>query len=184
MRKCSLRKILKILSSDNRARVFEANSRACHPRIAISINEIDLPAEEHVTVIRAPCDENQCADENDFRQEREPPPHAPFKSAIRILQSEIFIECIRDWSPHVCYVLLSDRGGPVAQRLEQAIHNSLQALGSHLHGRNSIDSQRLQTTARDAENGNKWQRSRVAELANALDLGSSTQIEVGPGLCV
>jgi hypothetical protein len=111
------------MSPNNRARVFEANSRACHPRIAIGINEIDLPAEEHVTVIRTPCDENQCADENDFRQEREPPPHAPFKSAIRILQSEIFIECIRGWLPEVCYVLLSDRGGPVAQRLEQLTHN-------------------------------------------------------------
>ena len=111
------------MSPNNRARVFEANSRACHPRIAIGINEIDLPAEEHVTVIRTPCDENQCTDENDFRQEREPPPHAPFKSAIRILQSEIFIECIRGWSPEVCYVLLSDRGGPVAQRLEQGTHN-------------------------------------------------------------
>src|SRR6266436_752796 len=44
-----------------------------------------------------------------------------FKSAIRIPQSEIFIECIRDWSPEVCYVLLSDRRGPVAQRLEQGL---------------------------------------------------------------
>ena len=105
MRKSSLRKILKVMSSDNRARVFEANSRACHPRIAISINEIDLPAEEHVTEIRTPCDENQCTDENDFRQEREAPPHAPFKSAIRFPQSEIFIESIRDWSRGVCYVL-------------------------------------------------------------------------------
>jgi len=89
------------MSSDNRARMFEANSRACHPRIAIGINEIDLPAEEDVTEIRTPCDENQCADENDFRQERDPPLHAPFKSAIRIPQSEIFIECIRGWSPEV-----------------------------------------------------------------------------------
>ena len=121
MRRSSLRKILKIMSPDNRARVFEANSRACHPRIAIGINEIDLPAEEHVTEIRTPCDENQCTDENDFRQERDPPPHAPFKSANRIPQSEIFIECIRGWSLEVCYVLLSDRGGPVAQRLEQGL---------------------------------------------------------------
>src|SRR4029077_5638879 len=87
VRKCSLRKILKIMSPDDRARVLEANPRACHPRIAIGINEIDLPAEEDVTVIRTPCDENQCADENDFRQERELPRHAPFKSAIRISQS-------------------------------------------------------------------------------------------------
>src|SRR5438874_491796 len=50
---------------------------------------------------------------------------------------------------------------PVAQRLEQGTHNSLQALGSLLHARNSIGSQRLQTTARHAENGNKWQQSRV-----------------------
>ena len=111
------------MSSDNRARVFEANPRACHPRIAIGINEIDLPAEEDVAVIGAPCDKNQRSDENDFRKEGQPPPHGPFKTAIRIPQSEIFIECIRGWSPEACYVLLSDRGGPVAQRLEQLTHN-------------------------------------------------------------
>ena len=113
------------MSPDNCARVFEANSRAGHPRIAIGINEIDLPAEEDVAVIRTPCDKNQNADENDFRQEREPPSHAPLKSAIRFPQSEIFIESIRGWSPGVCYVLLSGRCGPVAQRLEQGTHNPL-----------------------------------------------------------
>ena len=105
------------MSSDNRARVFEANSRACHPRIAIGIKEIDLPAEEHVTVIRTPCDENQCADENDFRQEREPPPHAPFKSAFRIPQSEIFIECIR--VGHLRFAMFYFR--IAAGRLEQGL---------------------------------------------------------------
>src|SRR6266496_3649532 len=125
MRRSSARKIFKIMSPDDRARVFEANARACHPRITIGINEIDLAAEEDVTVIRTPADENQRADENDFRQEREAPPHAPFKSAIRIPQSEIFIESIRDWSHGVCYVLLSHRCGPVAQRLEQGTHNPL-----------------------------------------------------------
>jgi hypothetical protein len=133
VRKGSLRKILKIMSSDDRARVFEANSRACHPRIAIGINEIDLATKEHVTEIRTPRDENQCADENDFRQEREPPPHAPLKSAIRIPQSEIFVECTRGWSPEVCYVLLSDRGGPVAQRLEQGTHNSRERFCAGFH---------------------------------------------------
>jgi hypothetical protein len=77
------------MSPDNRAWMFEANPRACHPRIAVGINEIDLASEEDVAVIRAPCDKNERADENDFRQERELPPHAPFKSAIRIPQSEI-----------------------------------------------------------------------------------------------
>src|SRR5206468_4518907 len=32
--------------------------------------------------------QNQCTDENNFRREREAPPHAPLKSAIRIPQSE------------------------------------------------------------------------------------------------
>jgi hypothetical protein len=64
------------MSPDNRPRVFEANPRASHPRIAIGINEIDLAAEEDVTVVRTPCDKNQCADENNFRQEGEAPPHA------------------------------------------------------------------------------------------------------------
>src|SRR6266568_1689682 len=125
MRRSSARKIFKIMSPDDRARVFEANARACHPRIAIRINEIDLAAEEDVTVIRTPGDENQRADENDFRQECEAPPHAPFKSAIRIAQSEIFIESIRDWPRGVCYVLLSHRCGPVAQRLEQGTQSSV-----------------------------------------------------------
>ena len=75
------------MSPDNRARVFEANSRTCHSRIAIGINEIDLSAEEDVAVIRTPCYKNQNADENDFRQEREAPPHVSF--LFRNLQSEI-----------------------------------------------------------------------------------------------
>ena len=125
VRRRSARKIFEIMSPDDRARVFQTNARARHPRIAIGINEIDLAAEEDITVIRTPGDKNQRADENDFRQEREAPPHAPFKSAIRIPQSEIFIESIRDWSGGVCYVLLSHRCGPVAQRLEQGTHNPL-----------------------------------------------------------
>src|SRR5213083_2895705 len=71
MRRSSARKIFKIMSPDDRARVFEANARACHSRIAIGINEIDLTAEEDITVIRAPCYKNHRADENDFRQEGE-----------------------------------------------------------------------------------------------------------------
>jgi len=58
VRRNSLRKIFKIMSPDNRAWVFEANPRTCHPRIAVGINEIDLASEEDVTVIRAPCDKN------------------------------------------------------------------------------------------------------------------------------
>ena len=92
MRRSSVRKIFKIMSPDNRARMFETNARAGHARIAIGINEIDLAAEEDVTEIRTPCDKNQNADENDFRQEREAPSHAPFKSAMRIPQSEICFE--------------------------------------------------------------------------------------------
>src|SRR5438105_5387110 len=76
------------MSPDNRAGVFEANARARHSRIAVGINEIDLAAEEDVPVIRTPCDKNQNADENDFRQEREAPPHAPFKSDERDARHE------------------------------------------------------------------------------------------------
>src|SRR5437016_2655064 len=134
------------MSPDNCPRVFEANPRASHPRIAIGINEINLAAEEDVTVIRAPRDKNQHADENDFRQEGEAPPHAAiiFCHFERICQAgsdrgisnysalEKGLEISRPrstsqrgWSPEVCYVLLLDRGGPVAQRLEQGTHNPL-----------------------------------------------------------
>src|SRR5947209_19190593 len=90
MRRSSVRKIFKIMSPDNRARMFETNARAGHARIAIGINEIVLAAEEDDTEIRTPCNKNQNADENDFSQEREAPPHVPFKSANRIPQSELF----------------------------------------------------------------------------------------------
>ena len=89
MRRSSARKIFKIMSPDDRARVFEANARVCHPRIAIGIDEIDLSAEKNVTVIRASCDKNQGADENDFRKEGKAPPHVPFYSEIRNRKSEI-----------------------------------------------------------------------------------------------
>jgi hypothetical protein len=77
------------MSPDNRARVFKTNPGPRHSRIAIGIDKIDLPAKKDVTVIRAARDQNQRADENDFRREREPPPHAPFKSAIGNSQFEI-----------------------------------------------------------------------------------------------
>src|SRR5438874_13140896 len=91
MRRSSVRKIFKIMSPDNRARMFETNARAGHAGVAIGIKEIDLAAEEDVTEIRTPCDKNRNADENDFRQEREAAAHARFKSAIRIPQSDIFM---------------------------------------------------------------------------------------------
>src|SRR5205814_8841149 len=69
MRRSSARKIFKIMSPDDRARVFEANARACHSRIAIGINESDLTAEEDITVIRAPGDKNQRDDDDDFGQD-------------------------------------------------------------------------------------------------------------------
>src|SRR5438552_2599795 len=76
-------------------------------------------------------------------------------------RSQSSSERFRGWSPVETRYSLNQICGPVAQRLEQGTHNSLQALGSLLHARNSIGSQRLQTTARHAENGNKWQQSRV-----------------------
>src|SRR5262249_39799215 len=63
------------------------------------IYKIDLPAKENVAVIRTPCDENQCGDESDLRQEREPPPHPPFKSAIRNPQSEILFTLLEGRAP-------------------------------------------------------------------------------------
>ena len=89
MRRSSDREIFKIMSSDNRARVFKTNPCPRHPRVAIGIDKIDLPGKKDITVIRAARDQNQRADENDFRREREPPPHAPFKSAIGNSQFEI-----------------------------------------------------------------------------------------------
>ncbi len=108
VRRSSGRKIFKIMSPDDRARVFEANARACHPRIAIGINEIDLAAEEDVTVIRTPGDENQRADEIDFRQEREAPPHASFYSEIYNSKSENFNgpARIRTWDQGIMSPLL------------------------------------------------------------------------------
>ena len=62
VRRSSVRKIFKLMSPDDRAWVFEANAGACHPRIAVGINEIDLAAEEDVTVIRTPRDDDERAD--------------------------------------------------------------------------------------------------------------------------
>ena len=53
MRRSTDREIFKIMSPDNRARVFKTNPGPCHSRIAIGIDKIDLPAKKDVTVIRA-----------------------------------------------------------------------------------------------------------------------------------
>src|SRR5207248_6304610 len=74
-------------------------------------------------------------------------------------RSQSSSERFRGWSPVETRYSLNRICGPVAQRLEQGTHNSLHALGSLLHVRDSHDSQRPQTTIRHAENGNKWQQS-------------------------
>src|SRR5882757_9695132 len=79
MRRSSDREIFKIMSPYNRARVFKTNPGPRHSRIAIGIDKIDLPAKKDVTVIRAAREQNQRADENDFRRECQPTPHAPLK---------------------------------------------------------------------------------------------------------
>src|SRR5437016_131607 len=89
MRRSSDREIFKLMSPDNRPQVFKTNPGPRHSRITIGIDEIDLPAKENITVVRAARDQNQRADENDFRRECQPPPHAPFKSAIGNSQFEI-----------------------------------------------------------------------------------------------
>ena len=119
MRRSSFRKILKIMSPDDRARVFEANPRAGHPRIAVGISEINLATKEDIAVIRTPCHQNQCADENDFRQEREAPPHAPFKSAFRIPQSEFSSNAFASYHVEFAMFYFLIAAGAVAQRLEQ-----------------------------------------------------------------
>ena len=134
MRRSSDREIFKIMSPDNRARVFKTNPGPRHPRVAIGIDKIDLPAKKDVTVIRAARDQNQRADENDFRRERQPPPHAPFKSAIGNSQFEIRLRTFSAQQleqPRMLSGLVTGRNalifgrsrGPVAQRLEQGTHN-------------------------------------------------------------
>lgn len=83
------RKIFEIVPPDNSARVFKTNPGSRHPRITIGIDKINLSAEENVAVIGAARDQDQRANKNNFRQERQPPLHAPLKSAIRIWQFEI-----------------------------------------------------------------------------------------------
>jgi hypothetical protein len=75
--------------------VFKTNPGSCHSRITIGVDKIDLTAKENVTVIRTARDQNQRADKNNFRREGQPPPHAPFKSAIGIPQSEIKCHIVR-----------------------------------------------------------------------------------------
>ncbi len=86
VRRSSDREIFEVVSPDDRAGMFKANPGPRHSRITIGINEIDFSVEENVAVIRASRDQNERADKKDL--ERQPTPHAPLKSAIRISQSE------------------------------------------------------------------------------------------------
>src|SRR5438067_13908860 len=85
------RKILKIVSPDDRAGTLKTNPCPGHPRITVGIDEVNLSAKENVAVIRAARHQNQRADENNFPKEREMPQHAPLKSAIYVLPFKIFV---------------------------------------------------------------------------------------------
>ena len=66
--------------------MFKTNPSPRHSRITIGINKINLPAKENLTVVRAARNEYKRGNKDNFRQERQPPQHAPLKSAFRIPQ--------------------------------------------------------------------------------------------------
>ena len=75
MRRGSDWKILEIMSSYDRSRMFEADSRPRHPRIAIRVEEIDLVASEHVRVIEATCDGHERNYDHQVEQEQNADTH-------------------------------------------------------------------------------------------------------------
>ena len=61
MRRCSGWVILEIVMANDGAGMLKTNPRARHSRIAISIDEINLPARENLGVIDAAGNENESA---------------------------------------------------------------------------------------------------------------------------
>ena len=70
MRRGSDWKIFEIMSSYDRSRMFEADSRSRHPRIAVRVHEIDLVAGEHIRVIGAARDGHERSDDHQVEQEQ------------------------------------------------------------------------------------------------------------------
>ncbi len=51
--------------------MFDAHSHARHPRVAISVGEINISVDENVPIIRAPRCHNECAQNQDLENGQE-----------------------------------------------------------------------------------------------------------------
>ena len=54
MRRCPLRKILKRMMPNDQPRLFPDPLRARHARITVRIDEVNIPGNKNVLIIRAP----------------------------------------------------------------------------------------------------------------------------------
>jgi hypothetical protein len=61
MGRCALRKIFKLVMTNNQTRMLCAHPHTRHARVAIGIDKINVPSNKNVLIIRAPRGENEGA---------------------------------------------------------------------------------------------------------------------------
>lgn len=66
VRSCSLRKILKDMMLHDQSRLCIAHLHARHPRVTIRIDKVKVSRDKNVLIVRAPCCQDQRAENYDF----------------------------------------------------------------------------------------------------------------------
>src|SRR5262249_21713598 len=71
MRSGSLWKVFKVVVPYDRPGMFQAQSHARHPRVAIGVGEINVPGDKNILIIRAACRQDQYAENGDLDDPQE-----------------------------------------------------------------------------------------------------------------
>ena len=72
MRNRSSREVLKVVLPNDKSGMLRDHPRPGHARVTVGIQKIDLPAHEHILIIRAARDQDQRAQNGDLHRDAEP----------------------------------------------------------------------------------------------------------------
>src|SRR5205807_2163412 len=92
---CPLREILKSMMPHDQPRLLRAHPHARHPRVTIRINEVNIPRDEHVLVVRAARCQDENAQKSDFDDAEDSANHSTNPNAGWAIRNSILRTCQR-----------------------------------------------------------------------------------------
>ena len=108
---CPLREILKSMMPHDQPRLLRANPHARHPRVTIRINEVNIPRDEHVLVVRAARCQDENAQKSDFDDAEDSANHSTNPNAGWAIRNSKFRSMsLKNWTLDVgCWMFKRQR---------------------------------------------------------------------------